>query len=269
MTTKTMNRTYYRDISKFEAIPPQDLNAIVEKHLAGDKNASDKIICSYGRMVPKIAQRFIGLGVDYDDLISEGNIAIIRAVKLFRKEKLTLLSVYIHNAIRNRIINTVNSQDGVIRVPKGFKLRRYQVEQIEEKFLLEHNRLPTDDEIAKILKTQKHRIQIYKHLKKYVYLDQHNQFGVSAHESIEDKHNTPLKNITNSESEQYIKNLLKCLSDKEKEIVIKHLGLNDSSPQTFQEIAISLNLTRARIFQIYNLALVKIRRRYKEIYRTN
>jgi len=265
MTAKTMNKTYYRDISKFGEIPPQDLNAIVEKHLNGDKEASDKIICSYVRMVPKIAQRFIGLGVDYDDLISEGNLAIVKAIKSIKKEKITLLSVYVHNAIRNRMLNTINSQDGVISVPKGFKLRRHQIHQEEEKFLSEYHRMPTDEEMAKILQTQKHHLQIYKNLKKYIYLDQNDQFGVSTHESIEDTHNAPLKNITEPESEQYIEDILKCLDEREKIIAIKHLGLDGSSPQTFQEIAISLNLTRARIFQIYNLAMIKIRRRYKEI----
>lgn len=238
---------------KYSPISIENANKYIDEFLDGDFEAREKIICSFLRLVPYVAKKYTGLGIDYDDLIAEGNMAIVKAVDLIKKEKLTRVSVYIYRAIRNRLLNVINSQDGVITIPRSLKQRKIRIDKSEEKFLNDHGRKPTNEELSDITGINPYRLYDYRLNRNYIYLDDFWEHDIIEGESI----NMPFDKMMYEESNENFDRIMGCLDEREKETVIRHLGIN-CEKETFEKISKSINITKARSFQIYNRAIEKM-----------
>jgi RNA polymerase primary sigma factor len=231
------------------------------------KAAREKIINSNLRLVVKMSKEFMGLGLPLLDLISEGNIGLMRACDKYELDKGAKFSTYASFWIRQGIFRALDNKARLIRVPtdanrKYPKIIRYINEQEEltgEK--------PTTKEIAKEFKTAERRIISIMEARKVMTsmdakVSENSDDGgeVTWAEFIPDHYNdAPDTKAEITNNKKVLNKLLNKLTRREKSIIIKRWGINDKDFHTLEKIGDNVGVTRERIRQIEEKAIRKLR----------
>ena len=232
---------------------------------ANGKAAREKIINSNLRLVVKMSKEYLNLGLPLLDLISEGNIGLMRACEKYELGKGAKFSTYASFWIRQCIFRSLDNKGRLIRVPtaanaKYPKIIRYINEQEEltgEK--------PTIPEIAKKFKTAEHRIiSIMEARKTMTSMDakvsEDEEDSQTWGDRIADSYGLTPDMITELANNKKILNkLLNKLTRRERSIVVKRFGINDKDFETLEKIGDKIGVTRERIRQIENVAIKKLR----------
>jgi len=237
------------------------------------KAARERIINSNLRLVIKMCKDYTGLGLPLLDLISEGNMGLMRAVEKFELDKGAKFSTYASFWIRQCIFRSLDNKARLIRVPsdanrKYPKIMKYINEQEEitgEK--------PSIEEIAKKFKTAKHRvISIIEARQTMTSFDckiGDDDDGDSATwgDRISDEINdAPDTNIEIIDNKNTLNRLLNKLTPRERSILIRRFGINDKDFETLENIGDTVGVTRERIRQIEEKAIRKLRLLVKNEY---
>jgi len=233
---------------------------------ANGKAAREKIINSNLRLVIKMCKDYMGLGLPLLDLISEGNIGLMRAVEKYELGKGAKFSTYASFWIRQGIFRSLDNKARLIRVPsdanrKYPKIIRYINEQEEitgEK--------PTIQEIAKKFKTAEHRVMSIMEARQTMTSfeakigddseEDSQTWGDKISDSTSDSPDTKTELIDNKNA---LNKLLKKLTPRERSIIIRRFGINDKDFETLENIGESVGVTRERIRQIEDKAIRKLR----------
>jgi len=261
-TVQSPLETYLREINETPL-----LNAQEEKDLAvliakGDKNARDRMIRANLRLVVNIARGYVGKGLALQDLIEEGNIGLLRAVEGFDPNVGTRFSTYasywIKQSIKRALVNTAKP----IRIPaymvELLTKWRKTASELQESL----GRIPTSDEIAKVLEIPKKKLAIVKKaINVYNLVPQTDQGenGWTLGEMLMDERTkAPDVEMVEADNLRIVMNRLGEMDKREATVLRMRFGLNDSPPKTLKEIGESLGLTRERVRQIENEALGKL-----------
>jgi len=268
---RSMIGIYLQEIGKVPLLKPSEeveLAALIQQ---GDPKAREKMIKANLRLVVKIANDYSNFGLPLLDLISEGNIGLIKAVERFDPEKGGKLSTYAAWWIKQSIKRALANQSKTIRLPvhlvdKISKIRKMTA-QLEE----ELGRLPTDEEIGYMLEIPTHKVT---HLKSVsvrpasldapVGEDEGTTFGelIGDEEAI-----NPLDALQNNNVVDQIKRLVAELEPREAEIITLRFGLNGEKPLTLEEVGDRFDITRERIRQLQNMTLMQMRKKLIEVER--
>lgn len=258
---------YLRDVGKTKLITPQEEVRLSKRIKNGDLEAREKMITANLRLVVKIAREYEGLGMHLLDLISEGNMGLMKAVERFDPSKGAKFSTYGALWIRQAIRRALSYQAKTIRLPVNMidRISKMQKEIVRMSEYL--GREPTNRELAeelnldiKQIKKAREAISI-----KTASLDEpiNSLDGDSPklREMIPDERAQVSTDILiNDEDKAMVRSLLDCLSNRESRVVELRLGLNGSDePMTLEEVGVVYRLTRERIRQIQNKALFKMR----------
>lgn len=263
-TERDALKLYLKEISKTPLLKPHEEVSLARRIQKGDSEARQQMIQANLRLVVKIAHDYNNFGLPLLDLISEGNIGLIKAVERFDPDKGGKLSTYAAWWIKQSIKRALANQSKTIRLPvhlvdKIAKMRRITVELQEE---LE--REPTDEEIAFVMEMPTHKIA---HLKSVstrptsldapVGDDDNTEFG----DLVSDENaTTPYENLNQKSLIDDISELLSGLEPREAEIIRRRFGLGGERPETLEEVGIRFNITRERVRQLQNTALQQMRR---------
>ena len=235
------------------------------------KIAREKIINSNLRLVVKISKDFTGLGLPLLDLISEGNIGLMRAVEKYELDKGAKFSTYASFWIRQGIFRSLDNKARLIRVPsdanrKYPKIIRYINQQEEitgEK--------PSIKEIAKKFKTAEHRVMSIMEARKSMTSldmplgdDDSDDTSLVADVIPDSGVDSPDIKAEISNNKKVLNKVLKKLSRRERSIVIKRFGINDKDFETLERIGDDFGVTRERIRQIEDKAIRKLRRMIRD-----
>ncbi|MCK5923055.1 MAG: RNA polymerase sigma factor RpoD/SigA, partial [Methylococcales bacterium] len=257
-------KIYLREIGKTALLTREEEVQLADRIKVGDPEARAHMIKANLRLVVKIAQDYANYGLPLLDLISEGNIGLMKAVERFDPNKGGKLSTYAAWWIKQSIKRALANQSKTIRLPvhmvdKISKMRRVAMVLSEEL-----GREPTDEELSEEIGIDRAKLS---HLKSAAQRpasldapigdDDSKSFG----EIIGDeKARTPLELLSHKNMHMQLDGLLEVLDERERKIVDARFGLAGEKPKTLEDVGQEFGVTRERIRQLQNIALKKLRR---------
>ncbi len=265
----TAIRLYLREIGQVKLLTVQEEIDLAAKIKKGDKKAREHMIKANLRLVVKIARDYEGLGLPLLDLISEGNIGLMKAVERFDPAKGGKLSTYGSWWIKQSIKRALANQSKTIRLPvhlvdKISKMRRTSMRLLEEL-----GREPTDEELGGELNISGSRVAQMRQsairpasLDAPIGDDDSNSFG----EIVQDENATsPYENLEDKTVTDMLQDMVKTLDPREATILRFRFGLDGGNEKTLEEVGEKFGVTRERVRQIQNIALKKLRRMIQKL----
>jgi RNA polymerase primary sigma factor len=255
---------YLREISQVPLLSPQDEVKLAGQIKRGNKKAREKMITANLRLVVKIAHDFGNYGLPLLDLISEGNIGLMKAVERFDPKKGGKLSTYASWWIKQSIKRALANQSKTIRLPvhlvdKIGKIRRVAAQMTEE---LGHE--PTTEELAEELGLPVAKVA---HLKNVAVRPASLDAKISADDDTafgdlvgDDRAEDPFEALRDKDLQGEVGDLLDALDPRERKIIAFRFGLDGGRERTLEEVGHKFGVTRERIRQLQNIALLKMRK---------
>lgn len=265
---RNVMRTYMQEIGKTPLLSKEEEIELAARIKKGDKAARDHMISANLRLVVKIAHDYNNFGLPLLDLISEGNIGLVKAVERFDPSKGGKLSTYAAWWIKQSIKRALANQSKTIRLPVHLVDRISKMRKITAQLADELDREPTDEEIAYVMGLPVNKVA---HLKSVsvrpssldapIGEDGETTFG----ELVGDENEaSPLENLQEKSMSNDIKAVINQLEDREAEIIHLRFGLDGNHPLTLEEVGEKFDITRERVRQIQNIAIHKMRRLMSE-----
>lgn len=262
--TDSSIRVYMREIAKTKLLTPDEeieLAALIQK---GDDKARARMIESNLRLVVKIAKDYANYGVPMVDLISEGNIGLIKAVEKFDPKKGGKLSTYASWWIKQSIKRALANQGKTVRLPVHLVDKMARVRRISALMAESMGREPTDAELSEELGIPREKLSLIRQAAMQPRsLDEptHDDSVANLGETLGDENATdPLEALTQKGSFDNLDVVLDSLNERETEIIGSRFGLNGKRVLTLEEIGRNFGVSRERIRQIQNAALNKMRK---------
>ena len=241
------------------------LHHLAKRILEGDEVAKQELISSNLRLVVSIAKHFLGRGMQFLDLIQEGNIGLIKAVEKFDYTKGFKFSTYATWWIRQAITRAIADQARTIRIPVHMVETINKMTRIQRQMTQDLGREPTAEEIAEKMDgdmTPEKVRQIQRINLEPVSLETPIGEEDDSHlgDFIEDKEViTPNEYASNELLKNELQKILNDLTPREAKVLKLRYGLDDGRPHTLEEVGKEFNVTRERIRQIEAKALRKLR----------
>ncbi len=257
-------RVYLREIGQVPLLTPLQEVELAGRIKLGDREARSQMIQANLRLVVKIAHDYNNFGLPMPDLISEGNIGLIKAVERFDPSKGGKLSTYAAWWIKQSIKRALANQSKTIRLPvhlvdKIAKVRRLAMSMSEEL-----GREPTDEELAEEVGISAPKLaQLRTVSLRPASLDApvSDDDGKELGETVSDlEAPNPLEQLSDSNLLEELGEVLSVLDPRESRIIASRFGLEGESPKTLEEVGKRFGVTRERIRQLQNGALEKLRR---------
>jgi RNA polymerase primary sigma factor len=264
---------YLQEIGRVALLTPEQEVELAGRIKRGDERARDHMIRANLRLVVKIAYDYSHLGLPLLDLISEGNMGLMKAVERFDPSKGGKLSTYAAWWIKQSIKRALANQSKTIRLPvhmvdKIAKLRRTAM-QMQESL----GREPTNEELAEALGLPVKKVA---HLKTVSVRPTSLDAPVGEDDSTElgelvcdENEPTPFENLRGKTTLQDIGALVSNLDPRETEILRLRFGLDGELPKTLEEVGQALHVTRERVRQLQNTALAKMRKALLKLEKQN
>ena len=260
-------RLYLREIGKIPLLSPEEEQELAKKIVAGDRKAKDKMVEANMRLVVSIAKRYSGRGLDFLDLIQEGNTGLLRAVEKFDPEKGFKFSTYATWWIRQAITRAIADQARTIRIPVHMVETINKVLRTTRKLTQELNREPTTAEIGKELDMEPEKIEYVMRIKQDIASldasvgregdDEDSVLG----DFVEDEERvSPEDSAATQILKEQLASIISTLSDREQKIIKMRFGIGGERPHTLEEVGTEFSVTRERIRQIEAKALSKLRK---------
>ena len=261
-------RIYLREISKTDLLTPAQEVELAEKIKNGDKKARAHMIKANLRLVVKIAQDYSNYGLPLSDLISEGNIGLMKAVERFDPEKGGKLSTYASWWIKQSIKRALANQSKTIRLPVHMVDKISRMRRISNMLAEDLGREPTDSELSEELGLPRKKLAMLKQAaQRPASLNAPVQEGETSEygELIGDEGATdPALALENKNMHTQLDGLLDVLDEREQRIIDARFGLDGQNPMTLEEVGLEFGVTRERIRQLQNVALAKMRQNLRK-----
>lgn len=260
-------RLYLREIGKIPLLNSEEELALAQRVVAGEKKAKDKMAEANMRLVVSIAKRYSGRGLDFLDLIQEGNTGLLRAVEKFDPDKGFKFSTYATWWIRQAITRAIADQARTIRIPVHMVETINKLLRTQRRMTQELNREPTIEELGKELEMEPEKVEYVMKIKQDITSldagvgrDGDDEDSV-LRDFIEDEDGkTPEQSAAEQLLREQVQAILSTLSDREQKIIKMRFGLENGKSHTLEEVGQEFAVTRERIRQIEAKALAKLRK---------
>ena len=255
---------YLREISQVPLLTPAEEVKLASQIKRGNKRAREKMITANLRLVVKIAHDFSTFGLPLLDLISEGNIGLMKAVERFDPKKGGKLSTYASWWIKQSIKRALANQSKTIRLPVHLVDKIGKIRRVAARMTEELGREPSSEELAEELGLAVAKVSHLKNvavrpasLDARINADDDTPFGdLVSDEKAED----PFATLRDKNLRDEIVDLLDVLDARERRIISYRFGLDGGRERTLEEVGKKFGVTRERIRQLQNIALLKMRK---------
>ena len=260
-------RLYLREIGKIPLLSAGEEMDLARRIVEGDKKAKDKMAEANMRLVVSIAKRYSGRGLDFLDLIQEGNTGLLRAVEKFDPDKGFKFSTYATWWIRQAITRAIADQARTIRIPVHMVETINKLLRTQRRMTQELNREPTIEELSKELDMEPEKIEYVIKIKQDISSldagvgrDGEDDDSVLQDFIVDEDTVSPEDSASNQLLKEQVQEILSSLSDREQKIVRMRFGLDNGKNHTLEEVGQEFAVTRERIRQIEAKALAKLRK---------
>jgi RNA polymerase primary sigma factor len=256
-------KVYLKEIGRVPLLSAEEEVALATLMDAGDPVARKRLSEANLRLVVSIAKRYVGRGMQFLDLIQEGNLGLIKAVEKFDHTKGFKFSTYATWWIRQAITRAIADQARTIRIPVHMVETINKVKKISSQLLHKNGHEPTAEEIALELEMQVEKVREIMRI---------SQEPVSLETPIgeeEDSHlgdfipdddaPAPAEAASHTLLREQLGEVLSTLTDREEKVLRLRFGLEDGRSRTLEEVGREFSVTRERIRQIEAKALRKLR----------
>ena len=256
---------YLREIGREKLLTPDEEVQLARRIKRGDKAARERMITANLRLVVKIATDYANMGLPLTDLISEGNIGLMKAVERFDPKKGGKLSTYAVWWIKQSIKRALANQSKMIRVPVHQGEKMAKVRRLAERMTIDLGREPSDEELAdEVGLTAAKVAELKTPASRPASLDAligQGNGDTALGEVIPDENAAdPFLELREKDLREGLAGLLAVLTPRERTIMRLRYGLGGARERTLEEIGVKLGITRERIRQIQVVALKKLRR---------
>lgn len=256
-------RMYLKEIGRIPLLSSEEEIELAKRMEMGDEEAKKKLSEANLRLTVSIAKRYSGRGMQFLDLIQEGNLGLIKAVEKFDYRKGYKFSTYATWWIRQSITRAIADQARTIRIPVHMVETMNRVNRTSRRLLQEYGREPTPEEIAVTMNLPVERIlEVSKISQEPVSLETPIGEEEDSHlgDFIQDEHvPVPSEEAAHTLLREQLEEVMDTLSDREQKVLALRFGLEDGKPHTLEEVGKDFQVTRERIRQIEAKALRKLR----------
>ena len=254
---------YLREIAQIPLLTPEQEIQLARQIKRGDQKALTEMVSANLRLVVKIARDYANFGLPLLDLISEGNIGLMKAVERFDPKKGGKLSTYAAWWIKQSIKRALANQAKTIRLPIHLVEKIGKMRRVSSQMMEELGREPTDDELAEEIGLSSSKVAALKRAAlRPASLDEPIQEGegFQFRDTVGDEESDdPFETLRDKDMLEEVDELLDMLGDRERMIINSRFGLDGQEPKTLEEIGETFGVTRERIRQLQNVALLKLR----------
>ena len=246
--------------SENKTINPNDLEKINNCILDGE-DACDQLVESNLRLVISIAKKFTKMGLDFEDLVQEGNMGLIKAAKKFDYRLGFRFSTYATWWIRQAIYRALNDKSRTVRLPSHISETLHKYFKTIKQLFVEYGVKPTLKEVAEAMGVTEDEVRYYHEIAKTP-VSLHKMIGKDTeleHVVPDLKTMNAFENLVKIEREEAIDEALRKLDPRAEYIIRMRFGFIDGKSRTLDEIGEDLNLSRERIRQIERKALDVLR----------
>ena len=259
-------KVYLKEIGRVPLLSPEEETELALKIQAGGpdgEKAKQRLSEANLRLVVSIAKRYVGRGMQFLDLIQEGNLGLIKAVEKFDHTKGFKFSTYATWWIRQAITRAIADQGRTIRIPVHLVEHINRVKKTAGELLRKNGREPTAEEIAVRLEMEPDRVRE---------LLQLSQEPISLETPVGEEEDAHLEDFIQDEEagvpvdeagrqllRRELLNVLKSLTPREERVIALRFGLEDGRARTLEELGQEFHVTRERVRQIEAKALRKLR----------
>ncbi len=256
-------RMYLKEIGKVPLLSTEEEIELAKRIELGDEEAKRKLAESNLRLVVSIAKRYMGRGMQFLDLIQEGNLGLIKAVEKFEYKKGYKFSTYATWWIRQAITRAIADQARTIRIPVHMVETINRLIRTQRQLVQTLGREPSPEEVATAMEIPVERVrEVMKISMDPVSLE--TPIGEEEDSHLgdfiqDDQVMVPVDAATYTLLREQLTEVLETLTEREQKVLRLRFGLDDGRPRTLEEVGRDFNVTRERIRQIEAKALRKLR----------
>ncbi len=256
-------KVYLKEIGRVPLLTPDEEKDLAVRISAGDESAKKRLSEANLRLVVSIAKRYLGRGMQFLDLIQEGNLGLIKAVEKFDYTKGFKFSTYATWWIRQAITRAIADQARTIRIPVHMVETINKVKKVSSQLLHQNGREPSAEEVAEELEMPVDKVrEIMRVAQEPVSLE--TPIGEEEDSHLgdfipDDEAPAPADAASHTLLKETLGNVLDSLTTREAKVLCLRFGLEDGRSRTLEEVGKEFNVTRERIRQIEAKALRKLR----------
>ena len=256
-------RMYLKEIGKIKLLTSEEEVELAKRIEQGDEEAKQELANANLRLVVSIAKRYVGRGMQFLDLIQEGNLGLIKAVEKFDYHKGYKFSTYATWWIRQAITRAIADQARTIRIPVHMVETINKMTRISRDLLQKYGREPKPAEIAKEMGISEAKVlEIQKIAQEPVSLE--TPIGEEEDSHLgdfvpDDKEKSPQEEVSRKMLRETVNEVLGELTEREAKVLSLRFGLEDGRQRTLEEVGKEFDVTRERIRQIEAKAIRKLK----------
>lgn len=253
---------YLKEVRRIELLTPEEEVVLARKAQSGDKDALNELVRRNLRFVVSVAKQYSKRGVPLEDLINEGNLGLVRAARRFDVDRGFRFISYAVWWVRQGILQFLAEHSRTVRLPLNKSARLTKVSKAVQVLNQKLGREPTSDEIAEFLELKPEDIETINAMPTTRFsIDepaegQDNDFQI---DTLTDQSIGPEEEALEHSRSDDIDKALATLNDREADILRRYYGLAGNEPHTLEEIGKVYHLTRERVRQIRDRAILRLR----------